>query len=63
MDLGLAGKTVIVTGGGSNIGRSIFLSFVKEGANVVMAEIDEKQGQKVLDEGKALKASGQLDAG
>jgi 2-hydroxycyclohexanecarboxyl-CoA dehydrogenase len=60
MELGLAKKTVIVTGGGSNIGRCIFLSFVKEGANVVMAEIDEKQGQKVLDEGKALKASGRL---
>jgi len=60
MDLGFKGKTVIVTGAGSNIGRSIFHTFIKEGANVVMAEIDEKQGQKVLDEGKALKCGGKL---
>lgn len=50
MDLELTGKTVIVTGGGSNIGREISLNFGKEGANVVVAEIDEKQGQKIADE-------------
>ena len=33
MDLGLAGKTVIVTGGGSNIGRAISHAFGEEGAN------------------------------
>lgn len=54
MDLGLAGKTVVVTGGGSNIGRAIFLTFVKEGANVVCAELDETQGQKVVKEANAL---------
>jgi 2-hydroxycyclohexanecarboxyl-CoA dehydrogenase len=58
MDLGLAGKTVIVTGGGSNIGRAIFLTFVKEGANVVCAELDEKQGQKVVGEANALGGGG-----
>lgn len=31
MDLGLKGKTVIVTGGGSNIGRGICLGFAQEG--------------------------------
>jgi len=60
VDLGLAGKTVIVTGGGSNIGRSIVLTFAKEGANVAIAEIDEKQGQKVADEAKALGKSGRI---
>lgn len=58
MDLGLTGKTVIVTGGGSNIGRSTVLTFVEEGANVVNAELDEKQGQKVVDEANALGSSG-----
>lgn len=53
MDLGLKDKTVIVTGGGSNIGRAIALAFAEEGANVVIAEINEEQGQKVAAEAKA----------
>jgi len=60
MELGLKGKTVIVTGAGSNIGRGIFLKFVQEGSNVVMAEIDEKQGNKVLELGKSLNGGGKL---
>ncbi len=47
MELDLKGKTVIVTGGASNIGRAISLAFAKEDSNVVIAEIDEKQGKKV----------------
>ena len=58
MDLGYAGKTVIVTGGGSNIGRAILLTFAREGANVVCAEIDEKQGQKVVGQANALGKGG-----
>ena len=59
MDLGLKGKTVIVTGGGSNIGRAIALTLAGEGANVVIAELDEVQGNKVATEAGALKAGGQ----
>ena len=58
MDLHLAGKTAIVTGGGSNIGRGICLEFAREKANVVIAELDEPQGKKVLAEVKALGAEG-----
>ncbi len=54
MELGLKGKTVIVTGGGSNIGRAVFLAFMSEGCNVVNAELDEVQGQKVVDQAKSL---------
>lgn len=54
MELGLKGKSVIVTGGGSNIGRAIALAYAKEGANVVIAEIDETQGNKVAAEISAL---------
>jgi NAD(P)-dependent dehydrogenase (short-subunit alcohol dehydrogenase family) len=53
MDLSLEGKSVIVTGAGSNIGRAIALLFGEEKANVVIAELDEKQGNKVADEIKA----------
>ena len=53
MDLGLAGKTVIVTGAGSNIGRGIALAFGAEGSNVVIAELDERQGARVAEEIKS----------
>lgn len=47
MDLKLAGKVAIVSGGASNIGRSIALSLAAEGARVVIADIDESQAQSV----------------
>jgi len=56
MDLGLKGKSVIVTGGGSNIGRAIVLGFAKEGAKITIADIDEKQAQKVADQAKKMGA-------
>lgn len=58
MDLHLAGKTVIVTGGGSNIGRAISLGFADEMANVVIADMDEVQGNKVLEEIRKIGAQG-----
>jgi 2-hydroxycyclohexanecarboxyl-CoA dehydrogenase len=50
MDLNLAGKSVVVTGGGSNIGRAITLAFARERSHVTIAEIDEAQGKKVAGE-------------
>ncbi|TAK36919.1 MAG: SDR family oxidoreductase [Chloroflexota bacterium] len=47
MDLNLRGKTAIVTGGGSNIGRAIAMTLGYEGAKVAIAELDEKQGEIV----------------
>lgn len=50
MELNLAGKSVVVTGGGSNIGRAITLAFARERSHVTIAEIDEGQGKKVAAE-------------
>jgi 2-hydroxycyclohexanecarboxyl-CoA dehydrogenase len=57
MELNLAGKSVVVTGGGSNIGRAISLAFAREGVHLTLAEIDEGQGQKVVAEARKRGAS------
>ncbi len=54
MDLGLKGKTVIVTGAGSNIGRGILLEFAREGSRLVAAEKDEEQGKRAVEEANKL---------
>jgi len=53
MELNLIGKSVIVTGAGSNIGRAIALAFAREGVHLTIAEIDEGQGKKVAAEAEA----------
>lgn len=47
MDLGLAGKCVVVTGATANIGRAIALDFASEGAKLVMVGRDEEAGARV----------------
>ncbi len=61
MELNLAGKRIVVTGGGSNIGRAIALAFARERSHVTIAEIDEAQGKKVAAEaGSAGAASAEV---
>lgn len=47
MDTGLAGKSVVVTGGGSNIGRAIALGFAKEGVKLTVADLHFESADKV----------------
>ncbi|HVN86688.1 MAG TPA: SDR family oxidoreductase [Candidatus Binatia bacterium] len=49
----LKDKVAIITGGGQGIGRSYGLRFAQEGAKVVVAEINQANGAKVVDEIKA----------
>lgn len=57
MDLGLAGKIAIVTGGASNIGRAIAQELAGEGAVVAILDRDAAQSRKTVDEIK--RAGGQ----
>ncbi|MFP4005268.1 MAG: SDR family NAD(P)-dependent oxidoreductase [Candidatus Hadarchaeia archaeon] len=50
----LEDKTAIVTGGGSGIGKGIALRFAKEGADVVIADLDIAGAETVRDEVKEI---------
>ena len=49
----LSGKTAIVTGAGSGMGRAIAKLFAEEGARVVAFDLNEDAVQAVVDEIKA----------
>ena len=46
----LANKVAIVTGGGSGIGRETTLLFAKEGASLLVADVNEQGGKEVVQE-------------
>ncbi|WP_313897369.1 SDR family NAD(P)-dependent oxidoreductase [Bacillus cereus group sp. BfR-BA-01380] len=46
----LAGKIVVVTGGGIGIGRSTALLLAGQGAKVIVTDIDEESGQATVEE-------------
>ncbi len=50
----LQGKTAIVTGSGAGIGQAIALRFAREGADVVVNDIDAAAAQKTLAEVEAI---------
>ena len=46
MELDLKNKSIIVTGGGYNIGRAIVMAFAREGANITIGDVDSVQAEK-----------------
>ena len=57
MNLNLTEKSVVVTGGASNIGQAIVLGFAAEGARLVIADLDvslaEQVAEKAIEQGAA----------
>ncbi len=45
----LKNKVTIITGAGSGIGRQTAILFAKEGAKVVVADINEERGKKIVE--------------
>ncbi|MFF5927729.1 SDR family NAD(P)-dependent oxidoreductase [Streptomyces hydrogenans] len=65
MSTGLAGRSVIVTGAGSGIGRAAALAFAAEGARVVVADLNAEGAAAVVEEigeggGTAVAVTGDL---
>ncbi len=58
MDLGLKEQSVVVTGGGSNIGRAIVLGFAREGARITIGDIDTTQAERTAELARGLGAGG-----
>jgi NAD(P)-dependent dehydrogenase (short-subunit alcohol dehydrogenase family) len=56
----LQGKTALVTGAASGIGRAVALLYGQYGANVMVSDIDETQGQQVVAELLAAGAKAQF---
>ena len=54
MDHSLAGKTALVTGAASGIGKAIALLYAQHGANVLVSDLDAEKGQVVVEQIKGM---------
>jgi NAD(P)-dependent dehydrogenase (short-subunit alcohol dehydrogenase family) len=48
----LDGKAGVVTGGASGLGREVVLAMTREGAKIVVFDLNQERGEKVVDEAR-----------
>ena len=48
MSAPMAGKVIVVTGGAAGIGRATAVAFARQGASVVIADVDVVEGEKAV---------------
>ena len=63
MDLGLRGRTAVVTGGSKGIGKAIALALAKEGVNLVLLARGKEQLEKTAEEIREQTASSRSASG
>lgn len=59
----IADQVAIVTGGGSGLGRAMSLGLAREGAKVLITDVREPEGKRVLAEIHSLGGTGELFVG
>lgn len=55
-DLDFTGRTILVTGAGTSIGRAVVLEFAARGARVIISDADEPAARAVEHDARALEA-------
>ena len=60
LSMRLKGKSAVITGGASGMGRSTVLRFLAEGANIVVADFNQATGATLMHEAEALGFAGHI---
>jgi NAD(P)-dependent dehydrogenase (short-subunit alcohol dehydrogenase family) len=50
MDLGITGRTALITGGAGTIGKAVAKQLIEEGCRIIITDIDEDDTQKAAEE-------------